>query len=127
MYQGSGGWVSGNTEFYLENGTQGDGAGTHQGGVRWGQAWVSGTATINDGLWHFLVMTMNNGTKTLYVDGAVDAILSGSGSWTGAGTGSQVRIGGTASGADSQVGLNGLIDEVAITIAHCPKQRCKCS
>jgi autotransporter-associated beta strand protein len=114
LYQGSGGWASGNTEFYLENGTQGDGAGTHAGGVRWGQGWVSGTTNLNDGTWHFVAMTVNNGTKTLYCDGAVDAILSGSSSWSGSGTGSQLWIGGAAAGADSQVGFNGLIDDVSV-------------
>jgi autotransporter-associated beta strand protein len=114
LYQGSGSWGSGNTEFYLENGTQADGAGTHQGGVRYGQNWESGTAAINNGAWHFIVMTDNSGAKTMYVDGAVDAILSGtngSSSWTGAGLGTQLRIGGTAGSADSQVGWGGLIDE----------------
>jgi autotransporter-associated beta strand protein len=112
MYQGDGGWAYGNTEFYLENGTQGDGAGTHAGGVRYAEGWQSGTTNIADGNWHFVVMTCNNGVKAMFVDGAVDAILSGGQSfWTGSGTGSQVWIGGTASGADSQIGLNGLIDE----------------
>jgi autotransporter-associated beta strand protein len=114
LYQGDGGWVSGNTEFYLENGTQADGAGTHQGGVRWGQNWVSGTTNINDGGWHFVVMTVTNGTKTLYCDGAVDPVLSGASSWTGFGTGSQLWIGGAPTGADSQIGFNGLIDDVSI-------------
>jgi autotransporter-associated beta strand protein len=114
LYQGDGGWASGNTEFYLENGTQGDGAGTHAGGVRWGQGWQSGTAVITNG-WHFVTMTCSNGVKAMYVDGAVDNFLTGAQTnWTGAGTGGQVRIGGTATGADSQVGLNGLIDEVYI-------------
>jgi autotransporter-associated beta strand protein len=112
LYQGSGGWVGGNTEFYLENGTQGDGAGTHQGGVRNSQAWVSGTATVNDGNWHFLVMTCTNAVRTMYFDGALDATLSGAGSWGGNGVGAQIRIGGSASTADSTIGLNGLIDEV---------------
>ncbi|HEY4414765.1 MAG TPA: LamG-like jellyroll fold domain-containing protein, partial [Verrucomicrobiae bacterium] len=111
-YQGSGGWVTANTEFYLENGTQGDGAGSHQGGVRNSQAWVSGTANVNDGTWHFLVMTCTNAVRTMYFDGVLDATLSGAGSWGGAGAGNQFRIGGAASAADSNIGLNGLIDEV---------------
>jgi autotransporter-associated beta strand protein len=114
LYQGDGGWASGNTEFYLENGTQADGAGTHAGGVRWGQAWVSGTTNLTLGAWHFVVMTVTNGTKMLYCDGAVDPILSGASSWAGSGTGSQLWIGGAPTGADSQIGFNGLIDEVSI-------------
>lgn len=115
LYQGDGGWAYGNTEFYLENGTQGDGAGSHAGGVRYAEGWESGTATIDDGNWHFVVMTCDNGVKTMYVDGALDALLSGGQtSWTAAGTGGQVRIGGAASGADSQIGFNGFIDEVYV-------------
>lgn len=115
LYQGDGGWAYGNTEFYLENGNQADGAGTHAGGVRYAEGWQSGTATINDGNWHFIAMTCNNGVKNMYVDGAVDAIVSGGQtSWTGSGTGGQLRIGGTAPGADSQVALDGLIDEVYV-------------
>ena len=114
LYQGDGGWASGNTEFYLENGTQADGAGTHAGGVRWGQAWVSGTTNLTLGGWHFVVMTVTNGTKTLYCDGAVDPVLSGASSWTSFGTGSQLWIGGAPTGADSQIGFGGLIDDVSI-------------
>ena len=112
LYQGAGAWVNANTEFYLQNGTQGDGAGTHQGGVRNSQAWVAGTAVVNDGNWHFLVMTCTNAVRTMYFDGALDATLSGAGSWGGNGTGNRARIGGSASTADSTIGLNGLIDEV---------------
>jgi autotransporter-associated beta strand protein len=109
FYQGTNGWGSGNTEFYLENGTAADGAGTHAGGVRWGQGWESGTAVINDGSWHFVVMTCTNGTKAMYVDGALDALTIDQ--WTGTGTGINLRIGGAAPGADSQIALGGLIDE----------------
>jgi autotransporter-associated beta strand protein len=114
FYQGAGGWASGNTEFYLENGTAGDGAGSHVGGVRYAQGWESGTATINDGNWHFIVMTCTNAVKTIYVDGAVDAFISGVNQWSAAGTGTQLRIGGTAASSDSQIALGGLIDEVYI-------------
>jgi autotransporter-associated beta strand protein len=112
LYQGDGSWAQNNTEFYLENGTAGDGAGIHAGGVRSWQGWESGTSNIVDGAWHFMVMTCNNGTKAQYVDGAVDALAING--WSGAASGSQMWIGGAASGADSQVGLNGLIDEVYI-------------
>ncbi|HEU6448987.1 MAG TPA: LamG-like jellyroll fold domain-containing protein [Verrucomicrobiae bacterium] len=114
LYQGSGVWSSGNTEFYLENGTQGDGAGTHAGGVRYAQSFVSGTTNLADGNWHFVAMTVSNGVKNLFCDGAVDPVLSGSSSWTGSGTGNQLWIGGAASGADSKIGFNGLIDDVSV-------------
>ena len=110
MNQGDGGWGSGNTTYYLNSGS---GTGTKLGGVRFAQGWETGTANINDGAWHFIAMTDNNGVRTMYVDGAVDSITVNG--WTGAGTGGQLRIGGTGTGeADGQVGLGGLIDEVFI-------------
>jgi fibronectin-binding autotransporter adhesin len=108
LNQGDGGWSSGNTTFYLNNGS---GAGTKAGGVRYGQGWEQGTATINNGRWHYIVLTASGGVKRQYVDGALDALVTDA--WSGNGTGGQLRIGGTGTGqGDGQVGLNGLIDEV---------------
>jgi autotransporter-associated beta strand protein len=115
FYQGAGAWASGNTTFYLNTAaaTGNSAAGTHAGGVRFAQGWEGSTAVINDGNWHFVVMTCATGTKTMYVDGAVDAWTINS--WGGNGNGTQIRIGGTGTGeGDGQVGLNGLIDEVYI-------------
>lgn len=110
LSQNDGGWASGNTTFYLNNGS---GAGTKAGGVRWGQGWEQGTATINNGQWHFIVLTASGGVKRQYVDGALDALVTDA--WNGNGTGGQLRIGGTGTGeGDGQVGLNGLIDEVCV-------------
>jgi autotransporter-associated beta strand protein len=110
-YQGSGGWVSGNMTFYLNEGSD-SGPGTKAGGVSWGQGWEEGTTTVNDGNWHFLVMTCNGSTKAMYVDGKVDAIVS---SWSPAtGVGSQFWIGGSADAGDQDVGLGGLIDDVYV-------------
>jgi autotransporter-associated beta strand protein len=107
LYQGDGGWASGDTSFYLNNGST---SGTKAGGVRYAQGWETGTATVNDNNWHFVVMTCNNGSKAQYVDGALDALTVNS--WNGAATASQVRIGGSGDGGDGNAGLNGLIDEV---------------
>jgi autotransporter-associated beta strand protein len=110
-YQGSGSWVSGNMTFYLNEGSDA-GAGTKAGGVGWGQGWEEGSTTVNDGNWHFLVMTCNGSTKAMYVDGNVDTIVS---SWASAtGVGSQFWIGGSADTGDQDVGLNGLIDGVCV-------------
>lgn len=110
LNQGDGGWTSGNTTFYLNNGS---GAGTKAGGVRWGQGWTQGTATINNGQWRFIVLTASGGVKRQYVDGVLDALVTDA--WNDVGTGGQLRIGGTGTGqADGQVGLNGLIDEVCV-------------
>ncbi|TAL05153.1 MAG: hypothetical protein EPO07_04005, partial [Verrucomicrobia bacterium] len=110
MYQGSGGWVSGNTSFYLNPGS--NVAGTKGGGVRHSQNWQTGTTNLNDGNWHFVAMTCNNGTKVFYVDGLVDAWAANA--WSGSGTGNQLWIGGTADTGDGNAPLNGLIDEVYV-------------
>ena len=109
LYQGDGAWNSGDTSFYLNNGST---TGKKAGGVRWGQGWETGTATNSDGNWHFVVMTCNGGTKAQYVDGALDTLAVNS--WNGTATATQVRIGGTADSGDGNVALNGLIDEVYI-------------
>ena len=112
MYQGNGtAWASGYTTFYLNNGAAA--AGTHAGGVRYAQGWETGTNVVNDGTWHFVVMTDNGGVKKMYVDGVLDSLTFNA--WSGNGVGSQLRIGGNGPGeADGQVGLNGLIDEVYV-------------
>jgi fibronectin-binding autotransporter adhesin len=110
-YQGSGGWASGNMTFYLNEGSDA-GLGTKAGGVSYAQGWEEGSTNINDGNWHFLVMTCNGSTKAMYVDGNVDSISS---SWAAAtGVGTQFWIGGSADTGDQDVGLNGLIDEVYV-------------
>lgn len=113
-YQGDGGWAANDTSFYLNNGS---GGGTRQGGVRYGTGWEEGSTDINDGAWHHLVMTCNGTTKTLYVDGNVDAFAAtgynGDG-WTTAGAGAQFWIGGNPYNGDGSANLNGLIDEVFV-------------
>ncbi len=110
LSQNDGAWGSGNTTFYLNNGS---GAGTKAGGVRYAQGWEQGTATITDGAWHFIVLTDNGGTKRQYVDGVLDSLVTDS--WNANVVGGQLRIGGTGTGeADGQVGLGGLIDEVYV-------------
>lgn len=125
LYQGSlaGSWTSGNTQFHLNNGGNQsagaagnglDGRGAHAGGVAFGRGWQEGSATINDGNWHFVVMTCDgSNNKVSYVDGNVDAWSQNN--WSGAGVGAAVWIGGSGSSTgDGNAGLNGLIDEVSI-------------
>jgi autotransporter-associated beta strand protein len=107
-YQGSGGWTSGNMTFYLNEGSD-SGYGTKAGGVSYAQGWETGTAAINDGNWHFVVMTSNGSSKTMYVDGNGDAVTA---NWAAnTGVGSQLWIGGSADTTDEDIGLGGLIDE----------------
>jgi len=109
-YQGDGGWGWGNTVFYMNSG--GTSAGTTAGGVRWGQGWETGTATINDGAWHHVVLTYNGTTKAAYVDGNLDTLTADQ--WGSTGTGGQFWIGGGADTGDGTANLNGLVDEVYV-------------
>jgi hypothetical protein len=115
-YQGSGGWAGNNSTFYLNNG---GGVGDRQGGVRNGSGWEEGSAAINDGQWHHLVMTCSGSTKTLYLDGVVDPFPVAAGSYNGDGwnttaAGNQFWIGGNPYNGDGTASLNGLIDEVYV-------------
>jgi len=110
MYQGAGGWASGNSSFYLNSG--GTTAGTKGGGVRYAQGWQEGTTTLNDGNWHYIAMTCNNGTKVFYVDGGIDTWIANA--WSSSGTGNQLWIGGTADTGDGNAPFNGMIDDVSI-------------
>ena len=108
-YQGDGGWASGNTVFYLNSSFN---TGTNAGGVRWGQGWETGTAGVNDGNWHHVVLTCSGTTKAAYVDGNPDAL--GLDQWGSTGTGAQFWIGGGADTGDGTANLNGLVDEVYV-------------
>lgn len=111
MYQGDGGWASGNSSFYLNPGSAA--SGTQGGGVRYAQGWqTSSTTNLNDGQWHFIAMTCNSGAKVFYVDGVSNSWAANS--WSGNGTGSQLWIGGTADTGDGNAPLNGVIDDVFV-------------
>ncbi|HEU5071717.1 MAG TPA: LamG-like jellyroll fold domain-containing protein [Verrucomicrobiae bacterium] len=108
-YQGDGGWASGNTAFYLNQGNTS--AGTRVGAVRWAGGWLTGNASVNDGNWHFIAIAGANGTKNIYVDGHLDATTT---SWTHVSTGNLFWIGGTGDAGDGVAKMNGQLDEVAI-------------
>jgi serine/threonine protein kinase/tetratricopeptide (TPR) repeat protein len=123
-YQGDGTWqgssgnnvpASGNTAFYLNNGTNSNDSGQSggkTGGVRWSQGWETGTATINDGQWHQVVLECNGMTKMAYVDGNLDSLTADN--WNSTGSGGQFWIGGGGDMGDGTANLNGLIDEVYV-------------
>lgn len=60
---------------------------------------VRGTKIINDNKWHFIVGTQNGTSVTLYVDGAVDATGTWSGTNTFTNSGLQSRIGADPTGS----------------------------
>ncbi len=75
-YQGAGGWASGNTTLYFNQGNTT--AGTHAGGVRYAQGWETGAATVNDGTWHQVVLSCNGtngGRWQWYRDGFPAGLL----------------------------------------------------
>jgi hypothetical protein len=119
-YQGDGAWtgsfpIIGDTVFYLNNGTNSNGygrSGGKAGGVRWGQGVETGTALVNDGLWHHLVLACNGTKKIAYVDGNLDALTTDG--WNALGSGGQFWIGGGEDPGDGTANLNGLIDEVYV-------------
>jgi len=114
-YQGNGGWnASAQTTFYLNANSTAAG-GTKAGGVRWGDSWLTGSATINDNQWHFIAITVSGGYKKIYVDGNLDS-QTGTTGWTaaGSGTANQFWIGGSPNTGDGTANLSGLIDEVYI-------------
>ena len=111
-YQGDGAWSSGSTTFYLNNNSV---AGTKAGGVRYGDGWLTGTATLNNNAWRFVAITVSSGVKTIYVDGNVDA-KTGMTGWTGTASTSanQFWIGDSPDTSDGCVPFNGQLDEVML-------------
>ncbi len=108
-YQGDGGWGNNNTVFYLNQGNTT--AGTRVGAVRYAGGWLTGTASINDGNWHFIAIAVNGGSKNIYIDGNLDTTTTG---WPNVSAGNQFWIGGTADTGDGVAKFSGLIDEVSI-------------
>ena len=76
LYQGDGTWSSSGQTTFLLNANSGSTAGTKAGAVRWAGGFLTGTAALNDGNWHFITLVDNTGTESIYVDGNVDAVTS---------------------------------------------------
>lgn len=111
-YQGDGGWVSGNTTFYLNQGNTTPGA--RVGGVRWGGGWLTGAAAVNDHVWHHVAIVVENGAKRIYVDGVLDASFTVAQSWQTVGTGAQFWVGGTPNLGDGTAPFHGWIDDTYV-------------
>ncbi len=111
LYQGDGTWTSAGQTTFLLNANSGSIAGASAGAVRWAGGFLTGTAALNNGAWHFVTLVDNTGTETIYVDGDVDAVTSTMANPL-AGGANQIWIGGSPDYDSGAVKMNGLIDEV---------------
>ncbi len=112
----SGGWASGNSVFYLGDGT-GAGSGGIPSAVRYAGGFYQGSTaatSVTDNTWHLVTYVDNAGNYAVYVDGAAQSLSSGSSSFSNADVGSIVRIGLTTDTAasDGSVNFSGLLDNV---------------
>lgn len=117
LSKGSGtSWTTGNTIFYLGDGS-GAGSGGIPSGVRYAGGFFQGSSsatTVNDGAWHMITYVNKGGSYAIYVDGVAQALSSGNSSFGNADVGTVVRLGFTSDSttSDGTVNLNGLLDEV---------------
>lgn len=110
------GWSSGNTIFYLGDGTAG-GSGGIPSAVRWGGGFFQGStgaAVVNDGSWHHVAYVNSHGEWSIFVDGLPQPLSSGNGGFATADVGSVVRLGVSTNTvpADGSIHYNGLLDSV---------------
>ena len=112
MYQGDGGWNSGDTTYYLNAGSSSSG-GTHAGAVRYAGNWLTGAAALNDGNWHFVTLVDSAGSETIFVDGNSDSTTATMSGALASGA-NQIWIGGSPDGGDGTLKMTGFIDEVCL-------------
>lgn len=72
--------------------------------------WFKGTTTINDNIWHHVVVTLNGTTVNIYVDGALDSTATRNPSLSST---SQLTIG-TDPGSNGANNYIGFVNEVAV-------------
>jgi autotransporter-associated beta strand protein len=117
LTKGSGtSWTTGNTIFYLGDGTAA-GSGGIPSSVRYGGGFFQGATSatsVTDGNWHLVTYVNNAGTYAIYVDGAVQSLSSGNSSFSNSDVGAVVRLGITTDNvaSDGTVNFTGLLDDV---------------
>lgn len=116
LSKSDGGWGSGNTIFYLGDGSAG-GSGGIPSAVRWGGGFFQGapgTSAVNDGNWHLVNYVNNYGDYAVYVDGVAQTLSPGNNKLSNDDIGSIVRLGFTTNTvpSDGTVNYNGLLDSV---------------
>lgn len=109
-------WASGNTIFYLGDGTAG-GSGGVPSGVRWGGGFFQGSASatsVTDNVWHMVTYVNSGGVFAIFVDGVAQTLSSGNSGFGNADVGTVVRLGFTSNNnaGDGTVNYGGLLDDV---------------
>lgn len=109
-------WASGNTIFYLGDGTAG-GSGGVPSAVRYGGGFFQGASTdtaVDDGNWHMVTYVDYGGVYAIYVDGVQQSLSWGNSSFSNGDAGTVVRLGFTPEPgtSDGTVDYTGLLDEV---------------
>ena len=131
LSKSDGGWSSGNTIFYLGDGTAG-GSGGIPSGVRWGGGFFQGSTgatPVNDNTWHQVTYVNSGGAYGLYVDGLAQPLSAGNAGFGNADVGSIVRLGVTTNtfAGDGTVNFNGQLDDVQFyNQALCPTRSPHC-
>lgn len=116
LSKSDGGWGSGNTIFYLGDGTAG-GSGGIPSAVRWGGGFYQGSTAataVNNNAWRQVTYVNNSGSYAIYVDGVAQPLSAGNAGFVNADIGSIVRLGATTNtvAGDGTVNFNGLLDGV---------------
>src|SRR6185295_11730081 len=109
-------WGSGNTIFYLGDGTAG-GSGGIPSSVRYAGGFFQGSTSatnVANNAWHQVTYTNSGGNYAIYVDGVNQSLSSGNASFGNFDVGSIVRLGYTTNNVagDGTVHFNGLLDDV---------------
>jgi autotransporter-associated beta strand protein len=110
------GWSSGNSIFYLGDGTAG-GSGGIPSAVRWGGGFFQGStsaATVTNNAWHQVTYVNSGGSYAIYVDGVAQPLSAGNSGFGNGDVGSVVRLGVSTNtvASDGTVNFNGLMDNV---------------
>jgi autotransporter-associated beta strand protein len=110
------GWASGNTIFYLGDGTAG-GSGGIPSAVRYAGGFYQGStsaAAVNNNAWRHVTYTNTGRSCALYVDGVAQPLSPGNAGFGNTDLGSIVRLGVSTNtfAGDGTVNFNGLLDSV---------------
>lgn len=109
-------WVSGNTTFYLGDGS-GAGTGGIPGAVRWGGGFLQQNVfapKVNDGNWHLVTYVNNGGSYAIFTDGVARTLSPGNTGFSNGDIGSIVRLGIATNPGDGAANFNGLLDNVQV-------------